>query len=171
MLVACVFVFTVGVIVANFIADIIYPLLDPRITLGEGGLSSRSQEAKEAPHCRMLSRSFGLVTAAVFVTLALLEAAELREGSPLQPVRAQLRLRPTLSSFTRPTSFGTDFEGRDIFSQVIAALPVDMGISIAVVAILRPSWNRSRAPWRAYFRGFFDEVIMRLTDMFLAFPR
>jgi ABC-type dipeptide/oligopeptide/nickel transport system permease component len=25
------------VIVANFIADIIYPLLDPRITLGEGG--------------------------------------------------------------------------------------------------------------------------------------
>jgi peptide/nickel transport system permease protein len=37
VLVACVLVFTVGVIVANFIADIIYPLLDPRITLGEGG--------------------------------------------------------------------------------------------------------------------------------------
>jgi peptide/nickel transport system permease protein len=37
VLVACVFVFTIGVIVANFIADIIYPLLDPRITLGEGG--------------------------------------------------------------------------------------------------------------------------------------
>ncbi len=37
VLVACVFVFTLGVIVANFIADIIYPLLDPRITLGEGG--------------------------------------------------------------------------------------------------------------------------------------
>jgi peptide/nickel transport system permease protein len=37
VLVACVLVFTVGVIIANFIADIIYPLLDPRITLGEGG--------------------------------------------------------------------------------------------------------------------------------------
>jgi len=37
VLVACVFVFTVGVIVANFLADVIYPLLDPRITLGEGG--------------------------------------------------------------------------------------------------------------------------------------
>jgi peptide/nickel transport system permease protein len=37
VLVACVFVFTLGVIIANFIADIIYPLLDPRITLGEGG--------------------------------------------------------------------------------------------------------------------------------------
>jgi peptide/nickel transport system permease protein len=37
VLVACVFVFTLGVIAANFIADIIYPILDPRITLGEGG--------------------------------------------------------------------------------------------------------------------------------------
>jgi peptide/nickel transport system permease protein len=37
VLVACVLVFTVGVIVANFIADIIYTVLDPRISLGEGG--------------------------------------------------------------------------------------------------------------------------------------
>jgi peptide/nickel transport system permease protein len=37
VLVACVLVFTLGVIVANFIADVIYPILDPRITLGEGG--------------------------------------------------------------------------------------------------------------------------------------
>jgi len=37
VLVACVLVFTVGVIIANFIADIVYTVLDPRITLGEGG--------------------------------------------------------------------------------------------------------------------------------------
>jgi len=37
VLVACVLVFTLGVIIANFIADIVYPILDPRITLGEGG--------------------------------------------------------------------------------------------------------------------------------------
>jgi peptide/nickel transport system permease protein len=37
VLVACVFVFTLGVIIANFIADILYTVLDPRITLGEGG--------------------------------------------------------------------------------------------------------------------------------------
>jgi len=37
VLVACVFVFTVGVIIANFLADIVYTILDPRITLGEGG--------------------------------------------------------------------------------------------------------------------------------------
>jgi len=37
VLVACVLVFTLGVIAANFIADILYTVLDPRITLGEGG--------------------------------------------------------------------------------------------------------------------------------------
>jgi len=35
VLVAVVIVFTIGVIVANFIADVAYSLLDPRITLGE----------------------------------------------------------------------------------------------------------------------------------------
>jgi len=37
VLVPCVLLFTLGVIVANFIADVFYSLLDPRIALGEGG--------------------------------------------------------------------------------------------------------------------------------------
>ena len=36
VLVPCVLLFTLGVIVANFIADVFYSLLDPRIALGEG---------------------------------------------------------------------------------------------------------------------------------------
>jgi peptide/nickel transport system permease protein len=37
VLVPCVLLFTLGVIVANFIADVFYSLLDPRIALGEAG--------------------------------------------------------------------------------------------------------------------------------------
>jgi peptide/nickel transport system permease protein len=37
VLIPCVLLFTLGVIVANFIADVFYSLLDPRIALGEGG--------------------------------------------------------------------------------------------------------------------------------------
>jgi peptide/nickel transport system permease protein len=37
VLVPCVLLFTLGVIVANFIADVLYSLLDPRIALGAGG--------------------------------------------------------------------------------------------------------------------------------------
>jgi len=37
VLVPCVLLFTLGVIIANFLADVFYSLLDPRIALGEGG--------------------------------------------------------------------------------------------------------------------------------------
>jgi peptide/nickel transport system permease protein len=37
VLIPCVLVFTLGVVIANFIADVFYSLLDPRIALGEGG--------------------------------------------------------------------------------------------------------------------------------------
>lgn len=37
VLIPCVLVFTLGVVIANFVADVFYSLLDPRIALGEGG--------------------------------------------------------------------------------------------------------------------------------------
>jgi peptide/nickel transport system permease protein len=37
VLVPCVLIFTLGVIVANFLADVFYSILDPRIALGAGG--------------------------------------------------------------------------------------------------------------------------------------
>jgi len=37
VLIPCVLVFTLGVVIANFVADVVYSLLDPRIALGEGG--------------------------------------------------------------------------------------------------------------------------------------
>ena len=39
VLVPCVLIFTLGVIIANFVADVFYSLLDPRIALGEGGVT------------------------------------------------------------------------------------------------------------------------------------
>ncbi len=111
---------------------------------------------------------FGLVTATIFVVLALLEAisfGKITPFNPYQPNFEQANLDPSLMHF-----FGTDFEGRDIFSQVIAALPVDIGISIAVV-VASALMGIVLGTLAGYFRGAFDEVIMRLTDMFLAFPQ
>ena len=39
VLIPCVLIFTLGVIAANFVADVFYSLLDPRIALGEGGVT------------------------------------------------------------------------------------------------------------------------------------
>ena len=111
---------------------------------------------------------FGLVTAVLFVVVAFVEAVTsgaLAPYSPYAPNFAQANVGPTLAHL-----FGTDFEGRDIFSQVLAALPVDVGISIAVV-VVSAALGVVLGTLAGYFRGAFDEVIMRLTDMFLAFPQ
>ena len=111
---------------------------------------------------------FGVVTTTVFVVLALLEVLTLGKITPFDPYLpnfSHANLSPSLAHF-----FGTDFEGRDIFSQVIAALPVDVGISIAVV-VTSALMGIVLGTLAGFFRGAFDEVIMRLTDMFLAFPQ
>ena len=111
---------------------------------------------------------FGLVTAALFVAVALVEGATfgaLTPYSPYAPDFAHPNLGPSLAHL-----FGTDFEGRDIFSQVLAALPVDIGISFVVVGV-SVALGMVLGTLAGYFRGVFDEVIMRLTDMFLAFPQ
>lgn len=66
--------------------------------------------------------------------------------------------------------FGTDALGRDIFSRIIAAMPIDMAMPAGIVlfSLLIGILLGSIA---GYFRGgAAEEVIMRLTDLFLAFP-
>ncbi len=65
--------------------------------------------------------------------------------------------------------FGTDFQGRDILSRVIAALPADLGIPILVV-LLSSLIGLLLGFVAGYNRGLISEVIMRITDVFLAFP-
>ena len=71
--------------------------------------------------------------------------------------------------------FGTDDSGRDVFSRVLVALPLDLliGFSVAGFALLLGGglglvagfWDK---PWT--LGGAVSLVIMRVTDVFLAFP-
>ncbi len=65
--------------------------------------------------------------------------------------------------------FGTDNLGRDIFSRIIAALPIDIGLSILIVFISAVV-GLFLGVIAGYFRGILEEIIMRTTDLFLAFP-
>jgi peptide/nickel transport system permease protein len=76
----------------------------------------------------------------------------------------QSNLPPSFSHF-----FGTDFEGRDIFARVIAALPIDLGLPIAIV-VLSCMIGIFLGMAAGYLGGVVDEVVMRVTDLFLAFP-
>ncbi|MEM3190942.1 MAG: ABC transporter permease [Thermoplasmata archaeon] len=65
--------------------------------------------------------------------------------------------------------FGTDSLGRDLFSRVLYAIPVDAAISIVVVGggIVIGGLVGLTA---GYFGRVADQVNMRITDLFLAFP-
>ena len=64
---------------------------------------------------------------------------------------------------------GTSFNGVDILSQVMVALPIDLGIPLMIV-LISCLLGLFLGTIAGYFGGFLDEAIMRLTDMFLAFP-
>ncbi len=65
--------------------------------------------------------------------------------------------------------FGTDQFGRDVFARSVNAARLDltMGVIIATIAMVLGSTIGVIA---GYFGGSTDEVLMRLTDVLLAFP-
>ena len=87
--------------------------------------------------------------------------------TPYSPYALNLQDSNLPPSFTH--FFGTDFQGRDIFSRVIAALPIDLGLPIAIV-LLSSVLGIFLGMAAGYLGGVVDEVIMRITDLFLAFP-
>ena len=80
-------------------------------------------------------------------------------------------ITPTVA--LRPPSFihllGTDDLGRDVFSRILAAAPIDAEVALSVVgsAVVFGLILGSLA---GYVGGVVEEVIMRVTDVFLAFP-
>lgn len=83
---------------------------------------------------------------------------------------------PTLPDYTAMLSgpstthlFGTDFIGNDLFSRVLAGARLSIGTAAAVLAIASVV-GLTLGAISGWFGGWVDEVIMRITDMFLAFP-
>jgi len=101
----------------------------------------------------------GLILVAMFAPIIVPYPNDVSE------VHLERSLRPM--SWEHP--FGTDDMGRDIFSRVIFGTRISLQITVVVIAISL-AVGIPLGAIAGYIGGWVDETIMRITDMFLAFP-
>lgn len=65
---------------------------------------------------------------------------------------------------------GTDELGRDIYSRVLFGGRVTLGMVVAIVVLVAP-FGLAIGCIAGYAGGIWDRLLMRITDVFLAFPR
>ena len=108
----------------------------------------------------------GVVLAVLFVLMALV--------APLispHPADAGTVTHPTqaLLSPSGDHPFGTDTVGRDVMTRVFYGARTSLRIA-AIVLVLAALIGVPLGIAAGYFGGWIDDVIMRITDVFLAFP-
>ncbi|WP_052513328.1 nickel transporter permease [Bosea sp. LC85] len=113
-------------------------------------------------------RNPAAVIGLTIVVLLLLAAAFAPLLAPYDPLAQALDKRLLPPSATN--WFGTDSLGRDIFSRVVYGSRVTLVIVLLVVITVGPIGLLIGAA-SGYLGGWVDRVLMRITDVFLAFPR
>ncbi len=110
---------------------------------------------------------------AVILTLLVVAGAFAPLIAPHSPTEASLRARVTPPAWSEGGStryiLGADQQGRDVLSRVIFGARVSLTVATAAggIGLLVGTFLGLIS---GYFGGWVDEVIMRLTDMMLAFP-
>ncbi len=106
----------------------------------------------------------GIILVFLLVLLAIF-APIIAPYDPLEQ-NIDIRLQPPSSEHF----FGTDQLGRDIFSRVVWGARISLIIGVVVVSISL-FIGIVIGIFAGYYGGKIDEVLMRVTDMFMAFPR
>ena len=105
----------------------------------------------------------GLIVIAAWVIIAIIAAAI----APYNPLAQNVNVRLTAPNNAYP--FGTDELGRDVFSRVLYGARVTMPAGIAVV-VIGSIIGTIVGGVAGYLGGLWDEALMRVTELFMAFP-
>ncbi len=85
------------------------------------------------------------------------------------PGSGTINVEARLQAPSQAHLFGTDWLGRDVFSRVILGARIALQVSLTVVA-LAVLLGVPLGAFAGYWGGRVDGLIMRITDLFLAFP-
>ncbi len=157
-------------------------LIEETVSATEAGLMEqmRTEEmTPEEPHvlvaaCRSLIRhKVGLVGAIVLIIMGLL-AIFPEFFSPYNPLDQDPRLGAMPPWFTNPATgkfhiLGTDAIGRDVLSRIVHGAQVSLTVGLSVV-IIAGTIGVLIGLVSGFMGGWVDNVIMRIVDIFLAFP-
>lgn len=108
-----------------------------------------------------------MLAGAIIVALWLVIMLQVPNIAPYQPLAQDLlnRKLPPNATFL----FGTDELGRDIFSRVLWGSRITIPAGLAVI-IIGSSLGVIIGAVAGYVGGVGDELLMRLTELFMAFP-
>lgn len=109
------------------------------------------------------SSGFGLVV----ITILLLTALVAPLIAPYEP--NVINLNNVLQPPNPAHWFGTDELGRDIMSRIIYGTRISLTI-ITIVSVIVGPVGLLVGTTAGYFGGWYDTVMMRITDIFLSFP-
>ncbi|MCM2398336.1 ABC transporter permease [Rhizobium sp. S95] len=145
-------------------------------TLREWLLSDRPQSRRQARLGRLyvIWRQFSANRLAVLglgIIIALLLVAVFADVlAPHSPIQGDLRGARLLPPGSEGYLLGTDDQGRDILSRLIHGSRLTLFV-VVLVAIIAAPIGLIVGTVSGYAGGWVDGVLMRITDIFLAFPK
>ncbi|HCJ73872.1 MAG TPA: D,D-dipeptide ABC transporter permease, partial [Agrobacterium sp.] len=113
---------------------------------------------------RLALLGLGIIIALLFVAIFANVLA------PHNPVQGDLRNARLLPPGTAGYLLGTDDQGRDILSRLIHGSRLTLFV-VLLVAIIAAPIGLIVGTVSGYAGGWVDAVLMRITDIFLAFPK
>jgi peptide/nickel transport system permease protein len=130
------------------------------------GRAQASAQQLYAAWRRFCAHPLGLVGLAIILLLVAMAicAPLLTHYDPIQQNMAGRLLPPSWQHF-----FGTDEYGRDVYARIVYGARTTLRIIVLVAVIVAPI-GLLIGTCSGYFGGWVDEILMRVTDVFLAFP-
>jgi peptide/nickel transport system permease protein len=142
---------------------------DPATAVGEPALEplAAAPARRRHPVRRFLGASALNVVATLLVLLVVVVAIFAPLIASHDPVKVSLFERLLPPSAAHP--FGTDELGRDLFARVLAGARISLTVA-AIILSISVAFGTLVGILAGLVGGWVDELIMRATDLFLAFP-